>query len=81
MTCGSIMWSEGTTERMVTATGFLKGCDVRHVRRRIASSRPSTAMRTLATGRAFPFTIKVGTVAETDALMNQAAYDELVKNA
>ena len=27
------------------------------------------------------FKIKVGTVAETDALMNQAAYDEFVKNA
>ena len=27
------------------------------------------------------FKIKVGSVAETDALMNQAAYDEFVKNA
>ena len=63
ITCGSAMWSEGATERMVTATGFLKGCNVSHLCRRIASSRPSTAMRTRATGRAFPFTIKVGAVA------------------
>ena len=58
------MWSEGTTERMVTAMGFLKGCDCQP---RVKTGRVLPAFHrhedAAMTGRAFPFTIKVGTVA------------------